>query len=302
VGLAAAFVPDLTPLRGSRDFRALLASRTVAWLGTQAADVAILVQARQLTGSPLAVGLVGLAELGPLLGFGLYGGVLADRLDRRAIMRWCEPCLAACAAPLLLSSLLPRPQAWPLYAIAAVMTSLASVQRPSFDAAVPRLAPGQQQTAAMALMSMAGTTALLLGSSVGGVLAVTPGAYSVHGLDVAGFAVSFAILSWLPPLPPAPAGQSPAAAGVSRAPRAARDIAGGLRYAASRGDLMGSCLADLVAMTFAYPDAMLPFLAVILHAPWAVGLMFAAPTRRPGRPSRRPQERPGGQGATAVSG
>ena len=77
---------DLTPLRNSRDFRLLYASRTVIALGTQATEVALLVQAKQLTGSTVAVGLLGAVELVPLVVFGLYGGVLADRFDRRRLM------------------------------------------------------------------------------------------------------------------------------------------------------------------------------------------------------------------------
>ena len=85
-----------SPLRGpgARGFRAVFLSRTVVYLGSQAAEVALLVQAQRLTGSPLVVGTLGLAELVPLILFGLYGGVLADRFDRRALMRWCEPGLA----------------------------------------------------------------------------------------------------------------------------------------------------------------------------------------------------------------
>ena len=92
----SALRPDTTPLRGpgARAFRAVFLSRTVVYLGSQAAEVALLVQAKQLTGSPLVVGTLGLAELVPLVVFGLYGGVLADRFDRRALMRWCEPGLA----------------------------------------------------------------------------------------------------------------------------------------------------------------------------------------------------------------
>jgi MFS family permease len=75
--------PDLAPWRSSRGFRLLFASRTVIALGAQASEVALLVQAKQLTGSPLAVGLLGVVELVPLVVFGLYGGVLADRFDRR---------------------------------------------------------------------------------------------------------------------------------------------------------------------------------------------------------------------------
>jgi MFS family permease len=266
--------PDLSPLRGSRDFRAVFASRTVAMLGSQAAEVALLVQARQLTGSPLVVGLLGMAELVPLIVFGLYGGVLADRLDRRTLMRWCEPGLACCAGLLLLNALLPHPAVWPLYVVSAVMMALASLQRPAFEAATPRIVPREQITAASALLSMFQNASVLAGSSLGGVLAVTPGPWLVYALDALGFALSFVALGRLPALPPAP-GASQDAGGPGPA---LRDILVGLRYAVSRKDLLGSYLADLSAMIFAYPNAMFPFMAVLLHAPWAAGLMFAAPS------------------------
>ena len=268
----AALLPDLTPLRASRDFRIVFGSRTVAYLGTQATQVALIVQAKQLTNSPLIVGTLGLVELGPLLVFGLYGGVLADRLDRKALMRWCEPGLAACAGLLLLNALLPRPRLWPLFVVTALMMALASLQRPSFDAAVPRLVPKEQQTAAAALMSMSASATFLIGSSLGGVLAITPGAYSAYALDVAGFLVSFGMLSRLPPLPVQ--GQQ----GSARNGALVGDFLAGLRYAGSRKDLLGSYLVDLAAMIFAYPNALLPFMAALLHAPWAAGLMFAAPS------------------------
>jgi MFS family permease len=268
----AAIAPDVTPLRTSRDFRAVFGSRTVAMLGAQATDVALLVQAKQLTNSPLPVGLLGLAEFVPLLVFSMYGGVLADRFDRKALMRWCEPALAACAGLLLVNALLPRPLLWPLYAVAALITSVAAVQRPSFDAAVPRLVPKEQQTAAMALLSMSQTATVLAGSAIGGVLAITPGAYTVYALDAAGFIASFWFLSRLPALP------QPQRSRSGNRETVVRDIATSLRYAVSRKDLMGSYLVDLAAMIFAYPNALLPFMAAILHAPWAAGLMFAAPS------------------------
>jgi hypothetical protein len=256
-------------------------------LGSQAAEVALLVQARQLTGSPLAVGLLGMAELVPLVVFGLYGGALADRLDRRALMRRCEPGLACCAGLLLVNALLPRPAVWPLYVVSAVMMALASLQRPAFEAATPRIVPREQITAAAALLSMFQNISVLAGSSLGGVLAVTPGPWLVYALDAAGFAVSFALLGRLPPLPPSLRSSLPllpALPALSPEPGAAgpgpalREILVGLRYAASRKDLLGSYLADLSAMIFAYPNALFPFMAVALRAPWATGLMFAAPS------------------------
>jgi len=293
--IPSALRPDLSPLRGSRGFRAVFVSRTVATLGSQAAEVAMLVQAKQLTGSPLVVGLLGIAELVPLLIFGLYGGALADRFDRRRLMRWCEPGMACCAAMLLVNSLLPHPVLWPLFVVAALLVTIYSLQRPSFDAAVPRLVPRAQLTAAVALLAMVMNASFLIGSSAGGVLAITPGPWLVYALDATGFTVSFWMLRHLPSLPPeAPPdpdavgrADAPATAGspepdeseASRSPESTlRQILAGLRYAISRKDLLGSYLADLCAMIFAYPNALFPFMAVTLHAPWSAGLMFAAPS------------------------
>ena len=248
-------------------------------LGSQAAEVALLVQAKQLTGSPLVVGLLGMAELVPLVVFGLYGGALADRFDRRTLMRWCEPGLAGSAGLLLLNALLPHPAVWPLYAVSAVMMAFASLQRPAFEAATPRLVPREQITAASALLSGSLNISVLLGSSLGGVLAVTPGPWLVYALDAVAFAVSFGLLGRLPALPPVSAeGPAPDTGERAGGPGPAlRDILVGVRYAVSRKDLLGSYLADLSAMIFAYPTALFPFMAVLLHAPWATGLMFAAP-------------------------
>jgi MFS family permease len=271
--------PDTTPLRGpgGRSFRAVFASRTVVYLGSQAAEVALLVQAKQLTGSPLVVGTLGLAELVPLIVFGLYGGVLADRFDRRALMRWCEPGLALCGVFLLVNAVLPRPLLWPLYLVAALMMALASLQRPAFEAATPRIVARSQLTAAAAILSLSTNASVLLGSSIGGVLAVAPGPWLVYALDAAGFCVSFVLLSrGVPPLPAVDQDQDQRPE-VSNGPLL-REILVGLTYAVSRKDLLGSYLADLAAMVFAYPNAMLPFLAVELHAPWSTGLMFAAPS------------------------
>jgi MFS family permease len=270
--------PDTSPLRGpgARGFRAVFLSRAVVYLGSQAAEVALLVQAQRLTGSPLVVGTLGLAELVPLIVFGLYGGVLADRFDRRALMRWCEPGLALSACLLLLNALLPHPLLWPLYVVAALMMALAALQRPAFEAATPRIVPRSQLTAAAAILSLSVNASVLIGSSLGGVLAVAPGPWLVYALDAAGFAVSFALLTrGVPELPPAAGGDEQTE--VSNGP-VLREIFVGLRYAASRKDLLGSYLADLAAMIFAYPNAMLPFLAIELHASWSTGLMFAAPS------------------------
>jgi MFS family permease len=285
---------DLSPL-ASRDFRVLFGSGTVTLLGTEATDVALVVQVKQLTGSTLAVGLLGAAELVPLVVFALYGGVLADRLDRRRVIRWCEAALGGCALLLLADSLLGRPLLWPLYAVVAAMNALAALQRPSVEASIPRVVPPGQLTAAVTLLSGTQNLSVIAGGSLGGVLAAGAGPAVVYGLDAVSFVISFGLLLLLRPVPaPAPAagtgegaaedsaegagepsgehpGEHPPAAGL-------RGVLAGLRYARGRPELLGSYLADLAAMTMSYPAALFPFLAASLHANWAVGLMFACPS------------------------
>ena len=79
---------DVTPLRESRDFRLLFLAGTVFYLGAMVTYVAIPYQIYTLTGSNFAVGAVGLVELVPLVVFGLYGGALADHVDRRKLLIW----------------------------------------------------------------------------------------------------------------------------------------------------------------------------------------------------------------------
>jgi MFS family permease len=262
---------DLTPLRSSRDFRLLYTSRTITALGTQATEVALLVQARQLTGSTFAVGLLGAVEVLPLVVFGLYGGVLADRFDRRRLMIWCEAALGGCACLLMLNALARKPAVWPLYAAAALMMAIYAVQRPSIDASIPRMIPRDQLTAASALLSMSQNVSVIAGAALGGVLAAGPGPQFVYGLDTVSFAASFCFLFLVRPLPTATGEQAPAGPGLRR-------ILEGLAYARRRPDLLGSYLADLAAMVLCYPNALFPFVAADLHADWAVGLMFAAPS------------------------
>ncbi|MGP8000049.1 MAG: MFS transporter [Streptosporangiaceae bacterium] len=264
---------DVSPLRGSgrASFRILYASRSVTLLGTQATDVALLVQAKQLTGSAFAVGLLGVAELVPLVVFGLYGGVLADRLDRRRLLRWCEAGLGLLAAGLAGNALAPHPAVWPLYALAAAMSVLTALQRPSLEAAIPRTVPRDELAAAAALLSVSGNAGAIAGATVGGAIAAGPGAAWVYGFDTVSFAVSFLLLLRLRPLPRPATGEHPPGPGL-------RAILAGLRYARRRPDLLGSYLADLAAMTLSYPNALIPFMAANLHATWATGLMFAAPS------------------------
>jgi MFS family permease len=264
---------DLAPLRVYPQFRLLWSSRTVTLLGTGVSQVALLVQVKQLTGSAVLTGLLGATEIVPLVAFGLYGGVLADRVDRRLLAVWAEIGLAVTAALLTANALAPRPLLWPLYASAAVEAALAALQRPALNAAVPRLLRAEHLAAGSALLSVGTNAAAIAGPAIGGLLASSPGPAAAYGLHAASFCVSVVLLLRLRPLPRPAAGKSSAADGEATLGEVG--IRAGLRYARRRQDLLGSYFADMAAMLLAYPASLFPFLAAGLHASWATGLMFS---------------------------
>ena len=77
---------DITPLRESPPFRRLFAGQAVSVAGTQVTQVAVPLQVYAITHSSLDVGLIGVAGLVPLIAFGLYGGAIADAVDRRTLV------------------------------------------------------------------------------------------------------------------------------------------------------------------------------------------------------------------------
>ncbi|MFD7920598.1 MFS transporter [Streptomyces sp. NPDC059740] len=263
--LPAAVLPDLTPWRASRDFRLLWCSGAVSMFGGFLTFVAVPLQLKELTGSAWAVGATGLVELVPLLACGLYGGALADAVDRRRLVLWTEVLLGLLSLVLLADSLVPRPALWPLYLVAAASSALSGLQRPALDAIMPRVVAPEHLAAAAALKGASWQLGGIAGPALGGLLVASAGTGAAYAVDAATFAVSVAFVARIAPVPPAP----------GAGPPGLRSLAEGARYAWGRKDLLGTYVVDLAAMFLALPTAVLPFLADDLHAPWALGLLYA---------------------------
>jgi MFS family permease len=258
---------DVSPLRTSRDFRIIFASGLVTYLGSMITYVALPFQVAALTGSYLAVGLIGLAELIPLIVFGLYGGALADVMDRKVMVVATEGAAALLIGLLLVNSLLPVPQVWILYLVAMMLAAVDGLQRPSLDAMIPRVVRHDQLSAAAALTSIRWQLGSILGPAIGGLLLSAGGTVAAYGVDITTYVVSILLLLRL---------RSIRAAGAESERPSLGHIAEGMRYAWSRKDLLGTYAVDLIAMVFAFPYALFPFLAADLGAPWALGLLYSA--------------------------
>ena len=268
----ARLLVDITPLRVSPAYRRLWLGNTLAYVGTQLTLVAVSLEVFALTGSSFAVGLLGLAALVPLVVAGLYGGAIADRHDRRRVA-------LTSSAVMWLTTVGIAAQAWAglesvpvLYALVALHSGASGINQPTRGAIIPALVGLPLVPAANALNMMTFSVALMVGPVLGGVLVAAVGYAWTYSIDVVTFLAALYAVWRLPSLPP----QRAAAASGARGGLAS--VVEGLRFLGSRPNLRMTFLADIVAMTTAFPRALLPAIgAVVLGGgEAAVGVLLAA--------------------------
>ena len=230
--------------------------------------VALPYQIKELTGSYLAVGAIGAVELIPLIIFGLYGGVLADRYDRKKLIWFSEASALVLVGGLLLNSLTDSPSLIFIYVITALFSAVDGIQRPSAGAILPRLVSHEDLPAANALMSLRWQLGVIVGPAVGGLIIATFSTSLGFAIDALTYLLSLLFLWRLKNVPATEKSEKPAISALIE----------GVRYAFSRKDLLGTYLIDLAAMFFAMPNALFPFWADHLDAKWSLGLFYAAGT------------------------
>lgn len=135
----ARLLTDIRPLKESADFRRLWIGSTVSQLGQQMTAVTVSIQVYALTHSTFSVGLVGLCSLVPLVVFGLYGGAMADAIDRRLLALVSSGGLWLLSMLLVAQSELQWNKVWVLYAVVAVQSACFAVNGPARSAIIPRL-------------------------------------------------------------------------------------------------------------------------------------------------------------------
>ena len=120
-------IVDIAPLRAFPDYRRLWGADLVASAAHELVAVAVPFQVYVLTGSSLAVGLVGAAELVPLLLGSLAAGAFVDAHDRRRLILVAQVGAAACAAGLAFLAAAGSPPLVAIYALAAAIAAFASI-------------------------------------------------------------------------------------------------------------------------------------------------------------------------------
>jgi MFS family permease len=258
-------VADTRPF-ASEHFRRLWSANIVTVIGAQLTVVAVPAQIYEITGSSAYVGLTGLFGLVPLVVFGLYGGALADVMDRRTLLLITTTGLILTSVAFWLQAALDVGNVWLLLVLFAVQQAFFAVNQPTRSAILPKLVPIQQLPAANSLNMTVFQAGGIAGPLVGGALIPVLGYSWLYLVDsVTLFATMYAVVK-LPSLrvesPGGPAGW--------------RSVVDGFRYLRGHPVLLMSFLVDIVAMVFGMPRALFPEAAHLdFGGPESGGLAFA---------------------------
>ncbi|WP_229686752.1 MFS transporter [Longimycelium tulufanense] len=244
-------VIDTRPLRYPA-YRRLWASTVVTSIGSQLTTVAVPKQIYDLTSSSGYVGLAGVFGLVPLVVFGLWGGAIADAVDRRKLLLVTNAGIAVTSLLFWAQAALDNQSVWLVLGLLAVQQGLFAVNMPARSASIPRLIPEALLPSANALGMTVMQFGAVMGPLLAGVMLPVLGLSTLYLVDTLALVATLWAVWRLPPLPPL--GERPSRAGL-------RDIVDGFRYLATRGVLLVSYLADIIAMVAGMPRALFPEMA-----------------------------------------
>ena len=256
---------DTRPLRNDH-FRRLWLANIVTVIGAQLTIVAVPAQIYAMTGSSAYVGLTGLFGLVPLVVFGLWGGALADAMDRRLLLVVTTVGLILTSAAFWAQAASGLANVWPLLGLFAIQQAFFAINQPARQAILPKLIPAQQISAGNALNMTIAQVGGIAGPLVAGALIPFVGLAWLYLLDtVFLFATLYAVVK----LPPLPVDTVSARPGL-------RSVVEGLAYLRGQPVLMMSFVVDIIAMLFGMPRALFPQIAhESFGGPAEGGLAFA---------------------------
>ena len=256
---------DTRPLRNPH-FARLWRANIVTVIGAQLTVVAVPAQIYSMTGSSAYVGLTGLFGLVPLVVFGLWGGALADAMDRRTLLVITTCGLILTSAGFWLQAALGADDVWVLLCLFAVQQAFFAVNQPTRSAVLPKLLPLEQLPAANSLSMTVMQAGGIAGPLIGGALIPVLGFSWLYLLDTVTLFATLGAVVRLPRLPVEGAVASPGL----------RAVVDGFRYLRHQPVLMMSFVVDIIAMVFGMPRALFPEIAnVNFGGPSEGGLAFA---------------------------
>jgi len=260
--------PGLSPLR-HRDFALYWVGQCVSQIGTFIEMTATTYLLYAITSSPLLLGLGGLVRGVPILGLALFGGALADRIDRRRLLLFTQ--CAQVVTSLILGTLVATGavQFWHIYVIGFVNSTMSAFDAPARNSFYPQLIPRADFQNAVTLSSVIFRLSTLLGPAIAGILIATVGPASPFFVNAASyFAIIFALLAIRT--------KFSAAAGSRVSLRSA--AWGGIQYAMQSPVLPLILVTEMALSVFGHNSALITIFArdVLRVGPEGLGLLLSA--------------------------
>jgi MFS family permease len=253
-----------------RDFNLFQTARLLSILGMQMQSVAIGWQIYSLTGRPMSLAWVGLAQFFPAVGLSLVTGHTADRVERRKILIVCHLAMAALSMTLFWTTRTPVPRTSAIYVVLVGVGVTRAFLGPANQSILPTLVSTEHFGNAVAWGSSFWQVAMVLGPTAGGLLyAAFGGAAGVYALAAA---CSLAACSLV-------LGIATRGAPAARSPVTRSSLLAGVRYVRSNPIVFGAISLDLFAVLLGGATALLPVYArdILSLGPWALGALRSAP-------------------------
>jgi MFS family permease len=264
--------PGRTPLGvlRHREFRIYWTGSVLALVGSQFTTVAMAWQIYELTDSALHLGLLGLARGAPTLVLILFGGLLADAVNRRHLMMVTQVAQMAVSVALVILSLLGGITPLALYAASLALALFSSLEGPARTALIPNLVPRAELANALALSSTQRQVATIVGPSLAGLVLAVSGPMLCYAVDAASWLVMLGALVVMRPVAQVAGGRGAVSLQALRE---------GLEFVWTHPVILWMMVLDFGQNIFGMGRALLPIYArdILEVGPQGLGLLYAAP-------------------------
>ena len=263
------------PALKHRDFTLLWIGQLLSFSGSRMQTAAILWHVSLLADPSrkgLALGLVGAAQVVPIIVFAMLSGVVADALDRRKVMLVTQSVLAVFAATLAVLTFGGLSSLWPIYLLAALSSAAASFDGPARQALIPSLVPREDLSSAISLNTLMFQIASVVGPTLAGLVIAGAGIGWVYAANAVSFLMVIVALLLMRVRPRVGLPES-----VTITWAAAKE---GLHFVFSQPIVRSTMLLDFIATFFASATALLPIFAqdILRVGARGYGWLYAAPS------------------------
>lgn len=258
----------LSPLR-HRDFRLFWTGLLLSSVGSQFTQVAMAWQIYELTNSPLQIGMLGLVRAVPQMFILLFGGLLADAVNRRKLMIVTQGSLFLVSGALAFLSLAGQVTPLTLYAVTVFLALFSSLEAPSRQSIVPNLVPAEDLSRAVAIYSTQRQIATIAGPSAAGIVLAFAGPAVCYAVDAVSWLIMLLFLAMIRTKLPERGGWRTITA---------ESLQAGFRFVWGHAVIFPFLMMDFGANIFGTVRSLFPIYArdILAVGPQGLGLLYAA--------------------------